>query len=510
MYRGQKEALAEFLPLDAQNWIICGNALRLDWLAVCPHEGSAVKVVGDDLFETPLDQTQIDFENEGGETYICGNPPYKGSNWRTKVQTAELGELFESETASWKALDYVCAWFLKAARYSQHCSSAAAFVATNSICQGLQASILWPILQARGQHISFAHTSFKWSNLASSNAGVAVVVVGISNDKSRQSYLYSTDENGEAFVKAASNINPYLLDARDIVVCGQKTPIAFDAQITDGSGALDGGHLILDGDARTKIARSGSKYSDLVKPYVGSAEFIKGTKRWCLWIEDEKLAVANESDEIASRIAAVKKFRENAGTRARTAVSRPHKFAWINKRDGRQLVVPTVFSEHRQYVTAGLLEPQYIINNAASIVQNPGLHVLAIMSSTMHMVWVCTVSGKLEDRIRYTSATCYNTFPIPTLTDQNKADLTACAEGILLAREHYFPATIADMYDPDRMDEEFPLVRQAHERNDEVLERIYVGRRFKNDTERLEKLFDLYTKMTAGQPQTKKKGKSAA
>jgi type I restriction-modification system DNA methylase subunit len=162
LYRGHKLALAEFLPLDRQNWITCGNALRLDWLSLMDVGGTGVKLVSNDLFGTPLEQARIDFENEGGETYICGNPPYKGSNWRTNEQTVDLGLLFSSKATTWKALDYVTGWLLKAADYCSQCpSSRIAFVTTNSICQGLQASILWPLIFERGQQIFFAHTSFK-------------------------------------------------------------------------------------------------------------------------------------------------------------------------------------------------------------------------------------------------------------------------------------------------------------------------------------------------------------
>lgn len=496
VYIGQKEALQAFLPLDSQNWITCGNALRLDWLTICPPTGTGVKLLGDDLFSTPLDQAEIDFENEGGETYICGNPPYKGSNWRTKEQTDEIGKLFSSKVSSWKALDYVTGWLLKAAEFSKHCpSSSSAFVTTNSICQGLQASILWPIIFQYGQSIFFAHTSFKWSNLASNNAGVAVIVVGLSSNLPREKKLFEIDSNGVTSVRIVNQINAYLLNAKNVFIDGAKKAISFDAKITDGSGALDGGNLILNENEKQKISSDNlGIFSQLVKPYLGSAEFIKGTLRWCLWIEDENLDLAIENEEISKRILAVREFRENAGTRAKTAVGRPHKFAWINKGNARQILIPTVFSERRQYVTAGYLSSEFIINNAASIVHDAKLYVFAIISSSIHMAWIQAIAGKLEDRIRYTSSTCYNTFPYPVLTEKNKQDLTRCAEDILLAREAHFPATIADLYDPDNMPEN---LRRAHDRNDEVLERIYIGRRFKNDTERLEKLFELYTQMTS-------------
>src|SRR5690606_1947579 len=160
LYRGQKEALSDVLPLDSQNWITCGNALRLDWLAICPPTGTGVKLVGDDLFNTPLDQSEIDFENEGGETYICGNPPFLGFTFQNDEQKAELKAIFEKRTTSWKSMDYVCGWFMKAAEYGTHTNTVTAFVSTNSICQGELVPNLWPLLFETGHEISFAHTSF--------------------------------------------------------------------------------------------------------------------------------------------------------------------------------------------------------------------------------------------------------------------------------------------------------------------------------------------------------------
>jgi hypothetical protein len=495
LYRGQQDALAEFLPLDAQNWIVCGNALRLDWLSICPPTGTDVRVVVDDLFDTSIDNTEIDFANEGGETFICGNPPYKGSNWRTPEQTAELGLLLSSTCKDWKALDYVTGWIIKAAEYSARSPCSSAFVTTNSVCQGLQASILWPIVFGLKQEIAFAHTSFKWTNLASHNAGVSVVIIGLSPEPVKNKFLHELGALGVANIRQVEQINGYLLNAKSIFIAAAKVPLSFDSMITDGSGALDGGNLIISNDEYHSLSASSDFcHQRLIRPYLGSSEFIRGTLRWCLWIEDTDLPLALESTQIAKRINSVKDFRLNAGTRAKTAAGRPHKFAWINKKDGIQLILPTVFSEKREYITAGLLDDRVIVSNSASIVQAPESHIFAIISSAMHICWVRAVAGRLEERIRYTSATCYNTFPIPLLTEQNKADLTVCAENILLAREAHFPSTIADLYQPDSMPDN---LRMAHERNDEVLERIYIGRRFKNDTERLEKLFDLYTKMTA-------------
>ena len=503
LYLGQMDALEDFLPLNAENWIICGNALRLDWLSICPPTGTGVKLVADDLFGSPLDQSEIDFENEGGETYICGNPPYLGSTWQSDAQKQDLKAIFDHRCKNWKSLDYVAGWFMKAADYGTHTQASTAFVSTNSVCQGQQVPILWPLIFASGHQIGFAHTSFKWANLASHNAGVTVAIVGISKSLRSVRKLYTIDDQGDFLLKEVANINAYLLASKNVFVEASKEALAFMAKITDGSGALDGGHLILDADAKDAINQySDGRFSKFIKPYLGSSEFIRGNSRWCLWIEDETVGLALENPEIAKRIHQVSEFRRNAGTRAKTAVHRPHKFAWINKMSSMQIIVPTVFSENREYITAGFLGEDYIISNAGSIVQDAELYIFAIISSRLHIAWVHGIAGKLEERIRYTSSTCFNTFPVPKLTEQDKADLTRCAENILLAREIHFPATIADLYDPDHMPDN---LRRAHEQNDETLERIYIGRRFKNDTERLEKLFDLYVKMTANTTTSKPK-----
>ena len=205
-WRGQKEALAEFLPLDAMNWITCGNALRLDWLSICPPTGTDVKHHADDLFHAPLDQAQIDFENEGGETYICGNPPYLGSTWQSVEQKSDLKEIFQTRTNRWKSLDYVSGWFMKAADFGMQTESCAAFVSTNSICQGQQVPILWPLIFDTGHEIAFAHTSFKWANLASHNAGVTVAIVGIANHAGQVRQIFSPTEDGETIVHETANV----------------------------------------------------------------------------------------------------------------------------------------------------------------------------------------------------------------------------------------------------------------------------------------------------------------
>ena len=509
MYRGQKEALAEFLPLDAMNWITCGNALDLDWLGVCPPTGSSVKLVSDDLFQTPLDQVEIDFENEGGETYICGNPPYLGSSLQSDEQKSHLQSIFEERTKSWKSLDYVAGWFMKAADYGTHTKAAAAFVSTNSICQGQQVPILWPLVFQTGHEIAFAHTSFRWANLASHNAGVTVVIVGLSSIGAKTKYLFSQADDGAVVLKQVDRINAYLVPAENIYVASSSTPLNGLYPMDYGSKPADGGGLVLSLEEKRQLELP-PEMEDLVLPYIGSTEFIEGKQRYCLWIEARRVAAALQMPSIASRIEIVRSFRQRS-KKAPTQAAMPYSFAEVryghDAKSATPFIVPIHTSENREFLPVGFLSIGSVVSNAAFAVYDAPLWSLSLIASRLHLVWVATVCGKIKTDYRYSNTLGWNTFPVPMLTEQNKADLTRCAEDILLAREAHFPATIAELYDPEKMPEN---LRHAHEQNDEVLERIYIGRRFRNDTERLEKLFELYAKMAAAEPLGKKKRKTMA
>ncbi|UXB33849.1 lactate dehydrogenase [Stenotrophomonas maltophilia] len=510
LYRGQKLALAEFLPLRNENWITCGNALRLDWLSVCPPTGTGVKVQADDLFGSPLDQAEIDFENEGGETYICGNPPYLGSKWQTGEQKGELQAIFSARTKSWKSLDYVAGWFMKASDYGTQTDSAAAFVSTNSVCQGVQVPILWPLIFDAGHKINFAHTSFKWANLASHNAGVTVAIIGMSNRHQGSKTLFSMGDDGATVAKETDNINAYLVAGRDIDIQPSKKSISNCAYMDLGNMPKDGGNLLLTFDEAESALAADPSIDRFIYDFVGSQEFVRGIVRRCLWIEDSEADEACESHVIATRLDGVRRMRlESDAESTRDFADRPHRFKQIQGRGVHSsIVVPKVTSETRPYLPVGVLSAHSIVSDNAFALYDAPLWNMALIASRLHLVWIATVCGKLETRYRYSNTLGWNTFPVPTLTEKNMADLTRCAEDILLAREHHFPATIADLYDPKNMPAD---LRAAHDRNDEVLERIYIGRRFKNDTERLEKLFDLYTKMTASAaPAKAKKHKAGA
>lgn len=509
LYRGQKEALAEFLPLDAQNWITCGNALQHDWLSIFPPTGTGVKFAADDLFHTPLDQAQIDFENEGGETYICGNPPYLGFTWQEDQQKDDLKRIFGSRTTSWKSLDYVAGWLMKAADYGARTASVAAFVTTNSVCQGEQVPILWPLIFQTGNEIVFAHTSFKWANLASHNAGVTVAIIAISNRSSRQKQIFSVDKDGVPFTRNTENISPYLVPGPNVIVQAESRAPSDRSPMVWGNKPSDGGNLILTFTEAEQLVNDDDNAAKFVFDFVGSQEFVRGIVRRCLWIADDKAIEARRSEFISERLLAVSAMRKASPAESTQAYAdKPHRFRQIQGRaSAHTIVVPKVTSESRPYLPVGLLSGYSIISDNAFALYDAPLWSLSVIGSKMHIVWVQTVCGKMKTDFRYSNTLGWNAFPLPKLTEKNKADLQGCAEAILLAREAHFPATIADLYDPETMPDD---LRAAHERNDEVLERIYIGRRFRNDTERLEKLFEMYSKVVAAQGGGKAKAKKGA
>lgn len=501
LYRGQKDALAEFLPLNTQNWIVCGNALRLDWLSICPPTGTGVKLVGDDLFNTPENQSEIEFENEGGETYLCANPPYQGSVGQTIEQKDDMAKIFAPLLKAYKDLDYVAAFVLKAAQFNRLTRSSSAFVTTNSVTQGEQVAMLWPLVFQEKNAIYFAHTSFLWSNLATNKAAVTCVILGLSTQQSSDRKLFGDDA-----VRNVSNISPYLVATDTVIVTKRSSTLSEIGHMQSGNKPTDGGNLVISTEDKKRIVASNPSAEIFIKRYVGSQELINGGGRWCIWVEDEALPEVQGIDEFQVRFDRVRQLRISGGVQAKSNATTPHRFVFAPHDKHPAIAIPNVSSERRQYLPCEMTNGYTVVSNLASVIYNAPLWNMALIASRLHLVWIATVCGKLKTDFRYSNTLGWNTFPVPLLTEQNKIDLTACAENILLAREAHFPATIADLYDPATMPAN---LRAAHERNDEVLERIYIGRRFKNDTERLEKLFELYTKMTAGAAKSTPASKAA-
>ena len=493
LYRGEKLALAEFLPLDADNWITCGNALRLDWLSICPPTGESVKHRSNDLFSVPVNQAEVEFENAGGETYICGNPPYLGNKLQTEEQKGDLALVFDHRIIGWKSLDYVAGWFMKAADYGTATNAASAFVTTNSLCQGQQVAILWPTIFETGHHIQFAYTSFKWSNLASHKAGVIVAVFCISNENNKKKRLYEVGSDDSVLEKLCGNINPYLVDGPNVIVEGLREPPGDRPPMLFGNMPRDGGNLVVSFEEKSQASQD-ALFMAYLRQFAGSEDSIHGRPRYCLWIDKDHCESSKNSLIIAERLEGVRVMRlASKAASTREYAKSPYRFVQIQGvAKHSSLLIPRHSSSRRTYLPVGLLTSQTIVADSAFAIYDAPLWVMSVLVSRLHLTWIAAVCGQLKTDYRYSNTIGWNTFPIPKLTEQNIRDLEDRATEILLARESYYPATLGNMYDPDSMATDFPALLAAHDRNDEALERIYSGRVFKNDTDRLKKLFDLF------------------
>ena len=392
----------------------------------------------------------------------------------------------------------------KAHDYLKHVRGSSAFVATNSLNQGRQVSSVWPLLLTEGFEILFAHRSFKWANLAARNAGVTVSVIGygVPNDSKR--YLYS-----EGVKQKAVYISPYLTSGHTKFVKSSSKPISEVNAMNFGSMPNDGGGLLLTYEEVFSAIHDYGVSEHFIFRVMGSKEFIRGHQRYCLWISDDEAEMACNNTFIKERVEHVHKARVNSNRATTKKLANiAYRFGEVRQQGNEKvIIIPKVSSESREYLPVGYVQPNTIVTDLAFTVLDAPLWNFALIASRIHLVWVATVCGKLKTDFRYSNTLGWNTFPISKLTGKNKEDLTRCVEDILLAREAHFPATIADLYVPENMPDD---LRRAHERNDEVLERIYIGRRFKNDTERLEKLFDLYTKMTSENKKLSKPKKKVA
>jgi hypothetical protein len=316
-------------------------------------------------------------------------------------------------------------------------------------------------------------------------------IVGLDADANREARIFDGSQ-----VRVCNNISPYIVPGPTVICAPQDTPLSPLPTMKMGSNAVDGKRLVLEQSVASELLKTDPTSKVFLKRYGGTKELLSGVCRWCIWVRDENVELAKTISFISDRINDCQKYRKSAGRDARKAANRPHAFCYSTYEEDDFIHVGNTIGNALDFVPADVRKSGYVSNHNAFTIYRLDFAALAVVISTLHRVWAETVAGRLGNGTRYGSTVVYNTFPVPRLTKKNNAEQVRCAEDILLAREHYFPATIADMYDPERMDEEFPLVRQAHERNDETLERIYIGRRFKNDTERLEKLFELYTRMT--------------
>ena len=428
------------------------------------------------------------------EIYIFGNPPYLGGKKENEEQKQEQENIFSKYGNNYRDLDYVSCWLMLAAEYMQHSSARSGFVCTNSITQGTQVPNLWKPILGLGVEIGFAYASFKWSNNAKYQAGVSCVILGLSHrDECLDKTFYQENKK-----MSVSNITPYLTIGKTVFVeqrnkCLNKN---FPA-ILIGNAPVDGGHLILTETQKDELVELYPESICLMKKYMGADELIKGKKRYCLWIENDQYQYALSIDKVCQRIDAVKSFRLQSKKNAtkRQALN-PHLFMQRTYKPTEAIIIPGVSSEKRGRIPMGYVNDNVIISHPAYAVYDAKPWVFGILSSKMHMVWALMTCGRLGTGLRYSATLCYNTFPLRELTEGEEARVTEAALGVLDAREAHPEKTPAELYDPDRMPEN---LRQAHDRLDAEVDRLYRVKGFKDDGERLECLFELYREMTQGQ-----------
>ena len=332
---------------------------------------------------------------------------------------------------------------MKAAEYGKHTQTVSAFVSTNSICQGLQVPLLWPLIFETEHQIVFAHTSFKWANLPAHNAGVIVVIVAISTRASPLRKLFSLAEDGTLLVKDAPNINAYLVAGPNVIVEPARKPRAGLATMLFGNMPRDGGHFVLSGDEKSKLLKEEPGLEPFIRPYLGSEQMIQGKLRWCIWIDDQDVPKASQYPALSFAMQKVAAFRaSSAASSTRDFAARPHRFVQIaGTAKKHSLAVAKVSSENREYVPVDLRDANTIISDLLFALYDAPLWNMALIASRLHIVWIAAVCGKLKTDYRYSNTLGWNTFPVPKLTDKNVDDLAASAEEILLARAAHFPAS---------------------------------------------------------------------
>jgi hypothetical protein len=452
------------LPLTETGNIVHGNACRVDWELVCP------KV-------------------EGDEIYVLGNPPYLGSFLQNKDQKDDLAFVCQG-FKSYKDLDYIACWFIKGANFIHGNNSKLALVTTNSICQGEQVILLWPFILSKNIEIHFAYSSFKWVNNAKNNAGVYCTIIGLRSISPGKKKIIS-----KKTFQIVDNINPYLSTGNSIVIAKRMKPLSRIPMMSYGSKIVDNGHLIFSTEEKDKLLNEYPLAKTLFKRLAGSAEFIRGLERWCLYITDDKLDFANTIPEIVQRLLLVREFRQKSTEiSTRTASDFPHRFYYSVHSESNSIIIPRTSSERREYIPIGFLNGDTIVSDAASVIFNAEPWIFSILNSRIHMTWVRAVAGRLKTDYRYSSQLCYNTFPFPSITDAQKQDLEKHVYRILDEREKHSEKTLAQLYDPEKMPEG---LREAHRQNDLAVERCYRSKPFDSDEERLEYLFKLYEQMIA-------------
>lgn len=462
----------------------------------------AAKIVHGDALETNWN----DLVSNKELTHIIGNPPFIGSKIMTQYQRDQITREFDNSKGS-GVLDYVTGWYLKAAKYIHGTKIKVAFVSTNSIVQGEQTSILWgQMLNKYGVKIHFAHKTFKWSNEAKGNAAVYCVIVGFANfDTTTKTLFEYEDIKGEAHELKVKNINPYLVDAKDILIEKRSAPICDVPKMSFGNMPLDGGHLLLNNEEKIEFIKREPQSEKFIKPLISAYEFLNGEKRWCIWLVEAEPSELKQLPEVLKRVEAVKKFRlDSVAPSTQKFAATPTLFRDRNQPE-TYILIPSTTSENRKFIPLGFFGKDDIANNSCHTVPNGNLLHFGILMSVMHMAWVKSVCGRLESRFRYSKDIVYNNFPWPeNPTDKQIKAIEEKAQAVLDARAAFPNSSLADLYDPLTMP---PALVKAHNDLDKAVDAAYSKQAFTSEAKRMEFLFELYEKYTAGLFGGEKKGR---
>jgi hypothetical protein len=503
------------LPLNKSAKIVHGDALKTDWQSLL-NPVNTINVVAKHaniyLVEEPLEsyktvnvQTETVEIHKGEKPenvnkirfdYILGNPPFIGSKIMTQSQRNSVVTEFDNIQGA-GVLDYVTAWYVKAAKYIQGTKIKVAFVSTNSIVQGEQTSILWgQMLNKYNIKIHFAHRTFKWSNEAKGNAAVYCVIVGFANfDTNNKSIFEYEDIRGEAHEIKAKNINPYLVDAKDVLITKRTNPLCNVPKMSFGNMPLDGGHLLLNDEDKIEFLIKEPKAEKFILPLISAYEFLNGKNRWCLWLVNAEPSELRQLPEVLKRADLVRKFRLNSVAPSTQKFATTPTLFRDRNRPETFIVVPRVSSENRPYIPFGFFDKDSIVSDTCMSIPNGNKYHFGVLMSKMHMAWVKSVCGRLKSDYRYSKDIVYNNYPWPENPNEKQVKaIETAAQKVLDTRAEFHNSSLADLYDPLRM----PLALvKAHNELDRAVDLAYRLQPFTSEANRMVFLFELYEKYTA-------------
>ena len=517
------------LPLRKSATIVNGNALRIDWdnlvmgenVNITANQTNIVEInepishydtinvytkkVNITKGEIPVHSKEWSPANQGKVDYIIGNPPFLGSTFQNKEQKEDLKKVFHGVN-KFGSLDYVAAWYIKAARYIQNTNTKVAFVSTNSISQGEQVGILWAELFKYNVNIHFAHRTFRWCNEARGKAAVHVVIIGFGYKTSATKTIFNYENiNAEPHELKVQNINPYLLSGKDYIIERRTKPICNVPPMTWGNKPVDGGNLILTFEELEELKKHEPDALKYVKQFMGGQELIQGKQRWCLWLVNANPADLRQMPLVLERINKVKAMREESiDPGAQKLASRPSQFR-DTFNPNSFIAIPEVSSERRKYIPMAYFDEETIASNTTQIIANAGIYHFGVLTSEMHMTWVKYVCGRLKSDFRYSNSIVYNNFPWPKQpSDKNKKAVEEKAQKVLDVRAEFPGSSLADLYDPLTMP---PKLVKAHQQLDKAVDLCYRPQAFTTETARIEFLFELYNEYTAPLLKEEKKKK---